>query len=118
MQLTPSQVANRIRDSLTANEGRVQTIPILVFPDGTMHCEPGESLLAKRAAQFMAASMSIDPDRKRSYDDHAKNGIAAARAFFRALSDDVAAQKAKADAEKKAELDAMPSGILLAGSSE
>jgi hypothetical protein len=113
MQMTAGQVSQMVREKLESNEGRVMTIPILGFPDGTFHCEPGESNLAKRAAQFMLASMSNDPNCQETFDYHAKRGIMAARAFFKALREDAAAEKVKVDAERLAEREKIGKGVVL-----
>lgn len=89
----------------------MQTFPVMVLPDNTLHSEPGESLFTKYAAQFMAAYITADD--KDSFDVHAKNAIAASKALFIALKANTEEEKKKAEAEIKAERDAIPSGILL-----
>jgi hypothetical protein len=70
-------------------------------------------LFSKRAAEFMAASMGLDPNRKDPYSFHAEHGIKAAKAFFLALTEHVALEKAKADELRKAEAAAIPSSPIL-----
>jgi hypothetical protein len=90
----------------------------MVLPDNTLHSEPGESLFTKYAAQFVAASLQSDAADTKGYDYHARTGIQQAKAFFQALKANADEEKKKAEAEIKAERDAIPSGILLPGSAE